>query len=556
VDLQQKGRQVALEFVNHDDIVLAREFGGGSLEMIAQAGRSLVGTALIGGGIATRAAVLGAQIATKSAMAATAAAKGLVPGADAAEQVVYELDQQVSGGGEAASFVASRGVEIGKANADSRVPTDLILGQTWLGKSRDPDATWNTVLADSAVDLTRLAALPLTLGTKTMENVMSSPLGQQITRSVWDSISSVMDTVSSPSNEIETADRSEKRAMLVAMVLTPFWLALHDLAGVGEGLSRATLGDGRRLRAALTTILDRLEMPGAEPAFGGETRLVKGLRDRARRAAQVAPTRLLAVLDEPGKDDPTLVVKIAVAMLEDSANLGKLAVIYSELLGSLSAGSMQTVLSGALDVDEIEAWVRTDEASRAGTGEGTREPCPASLEQLETLLAAVSPADPGERVSGFFSASTLDLARDTVFAYSNRALGREKALARMERLFGKVAAERLRDDVSLRTEIVDASSDRDRRLALIVSDLETHGPARLLEARRHAADRLKSLTANTSDRMIERFVPQRLVERAAILKRFVSMADNANALHGMESDEAARRRALARFDAWMAAPAD
>jgi hypothetical protein len=158
-------------------------------------------------------------------------------------------------------------------------------------------------------------------------------------------------------------------------------------------------------------------------------------------------------------------------------------------------------------------------------------------------------------VGGFLAASTLDLARDTVCAYSSRALGWDKAMARMERLFGRAAADRLRDDVSLRTEIVEAGSDRDRRLAAIVSDLEQQGPARLLEARDHAAERLKSLTANTSDRMLERFVPQRLGERGAILKRFIGMADNANALHGMGSSEPARRRALARFDAWMATPA-
>src|SRR5215472_10291924 len=133
MDLEQKSRQIALSFVNMDDVVVARELSGNGMSMLALVGRSIVGTAVTGGGLAARAALFGAQVATKSAMAASAAAKGVVPGAEAAEEAMYQLDRRLGASAERASFVASRGVEIGKED-DEQPPTDPIMGDPWLGK--------------------------------------------------------------------------------------------------------------------------------------------------------------------------------------------------------------------------------------------------------------------------------------------------------------------------------------------------------------------------------------------------------------------------------------
>jgi hypothetical protein len=56
--------------------------------------------------------------------------------------------------------------------------------------------------------------------------------------------------------------------------------------------------------------------------------------------------------------------------------------------------------------------------------------------------------------------------------------------------------------------------------------------------------------------MLERFVPQRIGERIAILQRFVGMADTANALDPLRSEEARRQRVAARFTEWMTTPAE
>jgi hypothetical protein len=393
------------------------------------------------------------------------------------------------------------------------------------------------VLVDSAFDLTRLAAAPFMVGTTTLANALTSPAGEQVTRSFWDALSAIVDSVSRRQSRADasTADRSERRAVLLMLGMTPLVAAAQDVFEFGEALSRASAGDGRLLRSALTKALDRIAS------------------DNATTSGSHTPSRLFSALDAQG-DEATRLAGIGRAMLEDSGTLSKLAVAYAAMIGGLVTGSLQTAVNGAFDVDAIEAWVRDDEASRVSSGKGLPQTCPASVTQLETLVATFSRNADGPR-RGFVVPSAIELARDTIFTYSRRALGRELALSRMARLFGAAVRDRLADDCSLRTEIMDAKGERDRRLAALVSQLRGEGPARLLRARDHAADRLASLTANSADRMLERLVPQRLGERIAVLQRFVGMADVANALDLDPSADAPRQNVVARFNEWMIAPA-
>src|SRR5688500_18177310 len=96
MDIQKEGRRAALAMMNVDDLVLVREVSGGGLGLLSLAGRSLLGGAVAGAGIATRTAVFAAQVATKSALAVAGAAKGRISGAAAAERMCYEIDQRVS----------------------------------------------------------------------------------------------------------------------------------------------------------------------------------------------------------------------------------------------------------------------------------------------------------------------------------------------------------------------------------------------------------------------------------------------------------------------------
>jgi hypothetical protein len=209
MDIQREGRQLALAFVNVDDIVFVRVLSSNGISLLSFAGRSLVGSAVVGAGLATRAAVLGAQVATKSALAVASAAKGRIPGAGVAEQMVYELDRNVSRSGEAASFVASQGVAV--AQRAAKPPAEPIFGDPWLGKRLKPGSTPNQVLMDSALDLTRLAAMPLTLGTSAVVNALASPAGQPVMQSFWDALSAIVDSVGrrSSAREVTTADRSD-----------------------------------------------------------------------------------------------------------------------------------------------------------------------------------------------------------------------------------------------------------------------------------------------------------------------------------------------------------
>jgi hypothetical protein len=422
-------------------------------------------------------------------------------------------------------------------------PAEPIFGDPWLGKRLKPGSTPNTVLMDSALDVTRLAAMPLTLGASTLVNALTTPAGQQVTQTFWDALSSIVDSVGrrASTKDVSKADRSERRAVLVMVGLGTLLAAAQDMVELGEALSRASAGDGAQLRTVLTRAIGRVE------AAKGTT---------AAAASKHTPARLLHALEEKHDGETTRVTSLGRAILEDSVALSRLAVAYSTLVTSLITSSLQSAVSGALDVDAIEAWVREDEASRAAGGRGVPEKCPASVRQLETLAAAFSSdgADAGRR--GSFAPGTIALARDTIFTYSVRAIGRELALARMARLFGAAARDGLADDCSLRSEILDATGDRDRRLAALVSQLRTEKRDRLRQARDHAAERLATLTDPSVDGLLERLVPQRIADRIAVLQRFIGMADVANALDGMPPLDETRQKVAARFSEWMAsAPA-
>lgn len=469
MDIQKQGRQLALAFINIDDLVFAKEVSGSGLNLLSFAGRSLVGSAVVGAGVATRAALFGAQVATKSALAVAAIAKGRIPGGTAAEQMAYDLDQRLGREGQAASFVAAQGVGIAKP--DRRPPAEPIFGDPWLGKRIKPGATPGSVLVESAVDLTRIAALPLTVGTSTLASALGTSAAEQVTRSLWDAFSSIVDTVApSPGGRGTTnTDRSERRAMLMLVALTPLVAAVRDIAGLGEMLSNPGTASGESIRALLNRAGERM--------------------DESLRA-------------------------------------------------------LQSAVTSAIDVDAIEGWVRADEANRVAGGNGLPENCPEYVKHLETMVAA-GPAGGG----------VLELARDTIFIYSTRALGREVALERMARLFGSAVRDRLADDCSLRGEFIDAKRDRDARLAALVAQLQSEGPARLHDARERAAERLASLSDGAADRLLERLMPQRIGDRIALLQRFIGMADTANALAGVTSQEPSRQRVMARFAQWMNATA-
>ena len=354
----------------------------------------------------------------------------------------------------------------------------------------------------------------------------------------------ILDTVVSRSGGGGTrTDRSERRAMLLMVGMTPLMTTVQDIVDFGEGLTRASAGDGRQLRELLTTALERIE------ASAG-----------ASDAAERTPSNLISALDETSAEGSRFAA-LGKAIVEDSGTLSRLAVAYTTLVAGLLTSSLQSAVNGARDVGSIEEWVRADEAACAlaagdsGPARSSVTPNrPASVKQLETLVAAFYNADADTRRRSFYVPSTIELALDTIFSYSCRALGRQAALARMERLFGAAVRDQLRDDCSLYGEIIDAKSDRDVRIAALVSQLQSAGHERLWEARTHAADRLASLTAASPDRMLERLVPQRIGERIAILRRFVGMADTANALDPVRQDEARRQRVVAQFNEWLATP--
>lgn len=549
--IEDMAKKVAQTLVGLDDIVLFREIADKGMQQATDAGRSMVGAALVGGGLAARTATLGVQLGTKSAKAATDAVKGMVPGADVAGRVVDDMDRRIGESGQKASRLAAHGAGIGRSGG---MPTNPLTGETWLEKSLGEGEGWNTLLADSTVDLARFFAMPLTLGVGAGEAAAATPAGREFTRYSWNAMSSAVDMLAGTRGE-GSEDRAEARAAMLALGLAPLACATRDLVDVSEGMTRLAFGDGRKLRDALSGVVERLDL--GDEASAGDQRtdddlgLIRALRERSKKASQHTPERVLAAGEAAGDGLMAQYSRHASALVEDGNNLSSLALVYTELMTRLGVNAAHAVLNGWRDVNAIDDWVDDDESERDRSlgGRGTDRRRPAAIEQLEAIASAVGPLETDDKSRSFFSRAALELARDTVYAYTARALDRDKALERVQRVFGAAARDNVRDDCSLRSEVRDARSPGARLQALqdVASELRREDLSCLIRARDHAADRLQAL--ERGDNVIENLLTPRHAERVEALQSFVGLVDQSLAFEGSpQSSEPARRRVFNRLE--------
>jgi hypothetical protein len=217
----------------------------------------------------------------------------------------------------------------------------------------------------------------------------------------------------------------------------------------------------------------------------------------------------------------------------------------------------------------VEPWAREDgvEGRRSGDAGAAGPSGRTSRPELVALCEEVL-GRPGEGLAPFFHPEpTVRLAQDVAFGYSRDALGREPALDRIERLFGRQARERIEADVSLEPDLLDAPGGDDRRekrakdrgtdrgetrwrlLRRRIDELAAAGE--LPRTRDLCATQLDSLQRFTQLRWV--YVPDQVRRRVELLRDFLSLANQDLALRSAETAAATAERlaTLARFEAWV-----
>jgi len=148
---------------------------------------------------------------------------------------------------------------------------------------------------------------------------------------------------------------------------------------------------------------------------------------------------------------------------------------------------------------------------------------------------------------GYYPECAVRYAQDVSFLYASEVLGRDKALARIDRLYGKKTRDRVAADVSLDRDVLDleAGERRDERIRDLIADT---GARDLIDRRDKGQEQLESLEDFSA--LPLQYVPEQAGERIAILRYFLSRASQELALRPEPAD-AGRQEAQQAFEKWV-----
>ncbi len=263
----------------------------------------------------------------------------------------------------------------------------------------------------------------------------------------------------------------------------------------------------------------------------------KILRDRARKIVANPPKKFLASIEKR----PVRAGEVFQALLEDAGPLRDFIVSFPQVVTLLGTNTGLVLAAGLFDVGEIEDFVRGDGDKAA----------PWSAVGFEDFVGRAVLGEAGPQVS-YYSEPTVHLARDVSFLYSTEVLGRDKALDRVERLYGEEARERVEWDVSLDLDLLrtEAGEAREERLRERVDET---GDADLDLLRDKGREQLDSLEAFAGARF--QYVPEQVTERMDVLRYFLSITSQRLALGRKKAaaEDGGRREAQRAFDDWVAA---
>ncbi|MEM7354575.1 MAG: hypothetical protein AAF657_27450 [Acidobacteriota bacterium] len=519
-DLASLGGKVVSEVLTIDDLVAGQGVLGQGVSNLTQVGRWGAGSVLVSSNLAARTFQLGVQTGAKTAGFAAAAAEGVVPGAGAARQLAEKVGAQATAAAEEASQLMTHGIEL----SSGRSPVSPLNQEIWMSKQVPRGYSWIELAADTVVGpYGKIAALPLALSRDTAQAAAATRPGRMAVDATMQALNSLFD-LGSASGQI---DRAEVRDALLAVTGRTGTAVVRDLLAIAEAAVRFTLGDTRRIERGMREGLEELRLLAEHSEIGDLLPVLPisaTLRARARKVVENPPANFLAAIAER----PPQVGEVLTALVQDAAPLRHFAVNFPQVITLLGAHNSLVLAAGLVDVGEIEPFVRG----------GAEEGAPWSALQFEDFVgqAVYDSADPQ---LGYYPETAVHLARDVSFLYSSDVLGREKAIARAERLYGNEAAARLAGDVSLELDILRADGDkaRERRIG---DRIESLGSAELIEKRDRGQEQLASLEAFVEAPF--QYVPRQVSVRIDSLRYFLSRTHQELALSAAAKGQAGARR--------------
>ncbi len=541
--IQDVGGKLAQSFLTLDDLVFGQELFSESLFQLGLTGRSAVGSVVVGSNVAARGFQIGVQAGAKTAKVTAAAFEGVVPGAGTLREMAERIDDRATAAAEEASRLAAYGIELFRGG--DAVPANPVTGEPWLAMGVPREMGWGALSAETALGpFAKIAALPLTLGIDSLRAVAASRAGEATRDATVQAVDATLNVLPGGETKLDTA---ELRELLTALASSSGEAATRDVAGFVAAAAHLAAGDTRRLGRAIEEgigkmrlLADQAEIDEILPALPA-ARLV---RERAREIADHVPEKLLAALAKEGV--PDRFGAIFSALIDDFDAIRTFSVNYPLVLTLLGTNAGALLGAGLLDVGDVEDYVRSDGAA----GKADDEPwAVADLESFVAQSAAADGDDP-DAVEGFFTEPAIRLAQDVVFTYSNEVLGRDEALARVERLFDDEVRERIAADPSLDREVMkaDRGEDRERKIRERIAAIA--GVDALRDQRDRCAEQRVSLERFAASPWTYR--PQLVEERIEALATFLSLVAQQLALRDQpEAGGTARHEARRRFDAWV-----
>ena len=531
---QDVGGKLVQSFLSMDDLVLGQGLIAEGLSQIGLSGRSVVGSVAVTSNVAARTVHAGIQVGAKTAKATATALQGFVPGAKLARSLAERLDKESAAAGEEASKLAVHAVEL----TGGERPRNPLTREKWFAKSAPRGYSWNELAADTAVGtFGRLATLPLTFGLDSVMQLSATRGGRMIIDSSLKSVDVMLELL--PRTHTTLLDTGELREALMAVTTSSGDTSARNVLDLAEAAARFALGDTRKLRAAIEDAIEQMrqlathdELDDLLPAMP----LSANVRNRARSIAEHAPIRFLESLDRGPEGEAPTPGQVLSAMLNDAGNLRVFATEYPVVLSLMGANASLFLSAGMVDVNEIEGYLQAERKAE--------KPRPWSVTQLEAYV--------GKAPRGTFHEATVRAAQDVAFTYSSQILGREQALARAERLYGKKVRERLENDVSLDSDILEATAGGEQDIKIRQRIAATTDLDQLARLRDRCEEQLESLRAFVES--LYEYPPRQVTERRQVLSTFLSLAHQDLALRGTEDTTRTDRLDAKRgFDTWLEA---
>ncbi len=533
--IRDVGGKLVQSFLSLDDLILGQGLVGEGVSQLSLTGKTAAGSLVVGSNLAARGVHIGVQAGAKTAAATAGAFEGLVPGAGMARAWAERVDKESAAAGEEAAQLASHAVEL----TGGETPKNPLTQEPWMGKGAPRGYSWGELAADTAVgSFGRFATLPVMLGLDAGVMAADSDVGRMAIDSTFRGLGMLLDLL--PGGSSSELDSGELRESLAAVTASSGSASAKNSVGLAEGAARMAFGDTRKLRAALDSALEEMQLladHGGMDDLMPALRISSTVRARARNVVEHAPKKLLAALGRgPGGEAPEPGTVLS-ALLDDAQNLRVFLTDYPQVVSLMAVNAGLLLTAGMVDASEIEAFVQEDD----GDEDRSR---PWSAAELESMI--------GDAPDGAFPDAAVDAARGLAFCYSSEVLGREKALARAERLYGREARQQLEDDISLDLDVLRAErgEERGKKIRQAITATDTRDLGRNLEAGQEQLDSLDAFTGTLLG-----YQPKLAAERKDVLRTFVGLGNQEVGQRGVRASQGSAERRAARqaFDSWLEA---